>query len=49
VDTVWRFRTLDEAVAVLEFLWGEPAREYVVAQEQSQFGYKIAIYHRIMA
>ena len=46
VDTVWRFRTQDEALAVLEFLWGEQARRYVLEHDQVQFGYKVAIYHR---
>jgi ubiquinone/menaquinone biosynthesis C-methylase UbiE len=46
VDTVWRFHTIEEALAVLEFLWGEPAREYVMSHDQTQFGYKVAIYHR---
>ena len=45
VDTVWRFCTLDEALAVLEFLWGEPARAYVLESGNLEFGYKIAIYH----
>ena len=46
VDTVWRFRTQDEALAVLEFLWGEPARRHVLEHNRLQFGYKVAIYHR---
>ena len=46
VDTVWRFRTLDEALAVLEFLWGEQARHYVLERQRAQFGYKVAVYHR---
>ena len=46
VDTVWRFRTQDEALAVLEFLWGEQARRYVLEHDRVQFGYKVAIYHR---
>ena len=46
VDTTWRFRTRDEALAVLEFLWGEPARRYVLEHDRVQFGYKVAIYHR---
>ncbi len=45
VDTVWRFRTQDEALAVLEFLWGEPARAYVLESGKLEFGYKVAIYH----
>jgi SAM-dependent methyltransferase len=45
VDTVWRFRTRDEALAVLEFLWGEPARAYVLESGTLEFGYKVAIYH----
>ena len=45
VDTVWRFRTQDEALAVLEFLWGEPARVYVLESGKLEFGYKVAIYH----
>jgi ubiquinone/menaquinone biosynthesis C-methylase UbiE len=46
VDTVWRFRTRDEALAVLEFLWGEPARAYVLEHDKLEFGYKVAVYHR---
>jgi ubiquinone/menaquinone biosynthesis C-methylase UbiE len=46
VDTVWRFQTIDEALAVLEFLWGERARDYVLAQDKVEFGYKVAVYHR---
>jgi hypothetical protein len=46
VDTVWSFRTRDEALAVLEFLWGEPARAYVLEQDKLEFGYKVAVYHR---
>jgi SAM-dependent methyltransferase len=46
VDTVWRFRSQDEALAVLEFLWGEQARRYVLEHERVQFGYKVAVYHR---
>jgi SAM-dependent methyltransferase len=46
VDTTWRFRAVDEAVAVLEFLWGQRARDYVVEHDRAEFGYKVAIYHR---
>jgi SAM-dependent methyltransferase len=46
VDTVWRFRTQDEALAVLEFLWGDQARRYVLERDRVQFGYKVAVYHR---
>jgi ubiquinone/menaquinone biosynthesis C-methylase UbiE len=46
VDTVWRFRTQDEALAVLEFLWGERARAYVLEHDKLEFGYKVAVYHR---
>jgi SAM-dependent methyltransferase len=46
VDTVWRFRTQDEALAVVEFLWGEHARSYVLEHDRVQFGYKVALYHR---
>ena len=46
VDTVWRFRTTDEAVAVLEFLWGESARAYALENDRVEFTYKVAIYHR---
>lgn len=46
VDTIWRFRTQDEALTVLEFLWGEPARRYVLDHNKMQFGYKVTIYHR---
>ena len=48
VDTVWRFRTIDEALAVLEFLWGEGARTHVLQQEKTEFGYKVAVYHRVV-
>jgi ubiquinone/menaquinone biosynthesis C-methylase UbiE len=46
VDTVWRFRTADEALAVLEFLWGEGAKAYLQAKDSLEFAYKVAIYHR---
>jgi SAM-dependent methyltransferase len=46
VDTVWRFHTLEEALAVLEFLWGERARTFVLESAKSEFGYRVAIYHR---
>ncbi|MFC2030693.1 class I SAM-dependent methyltransferase [Chloroflexota bacterium] len=46
VETVWRFATPDEALAVLEFLWGERARAYVLDSAKTKFGYKVAIYHR---
>jgi SAM-dependent methyltransferase len=46
VDTVWRFQTIDEALAVLEFLWGEAARNHVLEQAKTEFGYKVAVYHR---
>lgn len=46
VETSWRFRTVDEALAVLEFLWGPQARAYVVENDKVEFGYKVAIYHR---
>jgi hypothetical protein len=46
IDTTWTFRTQDEALAVLEFLWGERARAYVLEHERAEFGYKVAIYHR---
>jgi ubiquinone/menaquinone biosynthesis C-methylase UbiE len=46
VDTMWRFPTVDEALEVLEFLWGEPARAYVLKEDKAEFGYKVAIYHR---
>jgi SAM-dependent methyltransferase len=46
VDTAWRFRAPDEALAVLEFLWGQRARDYAVEHHKVEFGYKVAIYHR---
>jgi ubiquinone/menaquinone biosynthesis C-methylase UbiE len=46
VDTVWRFRTAEEALAVLEFLWGEGVKAYLLAKDSLEFGYKVAIYHR---
>jgi ubiquinone/menaquinone biosynthesis C-methylase UbiE len=46
VDTVWSFQTVDEALAVFEFLWAERARAYVLEQDKSEFGYKVAVYHR---
>jgi SAM-dependent methyltransferase len=49
VDTVWRFRTIDEALAVLEFLWGKRARTYALEVDKAEFGYKVAIYHRRVA
>jgi SAM-dependent methyltransferase len=46
VDTTWRFGGTDEALAVLEFLWGEGARDYVLEHDKAEFGYKVALYHR---
>jgi SAM-dependent methyltransferase len=46
VDTVWRFSSVDDALAVLGFLWGARARAYVVEHQKVEFGYKVAIYHR---
>lgn len=46
VDTVWRFRNRDEALAVLDFLWGEHARAYVLDNDRLEFGYRVAIYHQ---
>jgi ubiquinone/menaquinone biosynthesis C-methylase UbiE len=46
VDTVWRFTSRAEALAVLEFLWGESARDYVLEHDQAEFGYRVAIYHQ---
>jgi ubiquinone/menaquinone biosynthesis C-methylase UbiE len=48
VTSVWRFRTLDEALAVLEFLWGEPARAYAASRAKTEFDYKVAVYHRLV-
>jgi ubiquinone/menaquinone biosynthesis C-methylase UbiE len=48
VDTVWRFRSQDEALAVLDFLWGEPARAYVLEHDKLEFAYKVAVYHRLV-
>jgi len=49
VDTSWRFKTPDEALAVLEFLWGQRARTYAVEHSQTEFNYKVAIYHQSVA
>jgi len=49
VDTVWRFRHREEALAVLGYLWGEPARAYVVNHGRLEFSYRVAIYHRRLA
>ena len=46
IDTAWRFRTQEEALAVLEFLWGDRARTYVLESEKATFDYKVAVYHR---
>jgi ubiquinone/menaquinone biosynthesis C-methylase UbiE len=46
IDTVWRFSSSAEALAVLEFLWGEPARDYVLEHDKAEFGYKVALYHQ---
>jgi ubiquinone/menaquinone biosynthesis C-methylase UbiE len=48
VDTVWRFSSVDDALAVLGFLWGARARAYVVEHQQVEFSYKVAIYHKQM-
>ena len=31
---------------MLEFLWGEQARRYVLEHDRVQFGYQVAVYHR---
>lgn len=49
VDTVWRFRSRDDALAVFGFLWGEPARAYVLNDDRLEFGYRVAVYHRRLA
>ena len=49
VDTVWRFETADQALAVFEFLWGERARAYALEADRAEFEYKVAIYHRRVA
>jgi ubiquinone/menaquinone biosynthesis C-methylase UbiE len=49
VDTVWRFKSPEEALAVMEFLWGEAARAYVLGTGKAEFQYKVAIYHRQFA
>jgi SAM-dependent methyltransferase len=46
VDTVWSFSTPEEAASVLEFLWGAAAGAEVRESSRSEFGYKVAIYHR---
>jgi SAM-dependent methyltransferase len=46
VDTVWHFPGSEEALAVLAFLWGEPARAHVLEGDRVEFGYKVAVYHR---
>jgi ubiquinone/menaquinone biosynthesis C-methylase UbiE len=46
VDTIWRFRTSDEAALVLGFLWGERARNYALENDQAEFNYRVAVYHR---
>jgi ubiquinone/menaquinone biosynthesis C-methylase UbiE len=49
VETVWSFRSQDETLAVLGFLWGEEARAHVLANDRVEFGYKVALYHRRLA
>ena len=46
VNTVWRFGTLEDAERVLTFLWGQSARSYVRETGQTEFGYRVAVYHR---
>lgn len=46
IDTVWRFGSLDDALAVLSFLWGKPAEVYLRETGKTELGYKIALYHR---
>jgi len=48
VDTVWRFGSPDQGLAVLEFLWGERARAYALEADKVEFEYKVAVYHRRM-
>lgn len=49
VETVWRFESLDDALTVLSFLWGETAAAYVRETGKAEFGYKVAVYHRQVA
>ncbi len=46
VDTVWRFSTLEDALAVLTFLWGQSAQAHVHETGETEFDYKVAVYHR---
>jgi len=46
VDTVWRFGSVENAVAVLGYLWGARARAYVLEHQKIEFDYKVAIYHK---
>jgi SAM-dependent methyltransferase len=46
VDTVWRFESVADAVAVLDFLWGAKAWAQAEEEGQIEFGYKVAVYHR---
>jgi SAM-dependent methyltransferase len=46
VDTVWQFSNPEQAVSVLEFLWGERARTYALQSHKAEYQYKVAIYHR---
>jgi SAM-dependent methyltransferase len=48
VETVWRFSSPEEALSVLEFLWGERARTYVLQTDKAEYQYQVAIYHRQM-
>ncbi len=49
VDTVWRFDSLEDALSVLTFLWGQPAEASVRQTCRTEFGYKVAVYHRQVA
>jgi SAM-dependent methyltransferase len=49
VETVWRFATPDDALVVMEFLWGEKARVSVLESCRTEFSYNVAIYHRQVA
>jgi ubiquinone/menaquinone biosynthesis C-methylase UbiE len=46
VDTVWRFHSVENARAVLGYLWGTRAGAHVIEHQQVEYSYRVAIYHR---
>lgn len=46
VDTLWRFHNVEDAQAVLGYLWGTRARAHAIGHQKVEYRYRVAIYHR---